>query len=457
MSDAQHATNESAPEPAQSPPAAEPAVTTRSRSAWRNPVMASIVVSETISSIGTQMTFLALPWFVLTSTGSATKMGLVFAVELLPIALLGIPSGLLVQRLGVRRTMLACDLLRAPTLALVPILHLAGLLSFPVLLAIVFVIGACGAPYVSAQRLIIPETFSDDESLVVQGNAMIEGATRLATLIGPAVAGALIGTVGAVNVIWIDASSFMLSFLILATRLPRPRVSLAATAAEGTRGVFEGARFVLASPLLRRVSSAALLFGFFFPILVATLPVVTERRLGGDPATAGLLFAAWGAGALLGTIVVMRLATRVAPMRLGAGAAIALAAPLWLLALPLTWWQFAGILLLSGLFTPMLNAPVITLILLRSPEHLRAKVITFVMTANLLAGPAGYALAGPALDQLGLSPVLLIVAGGTSLAALVLMTMAGHRDDTSQPLAPGEPPADVLLDDAQGRGNVHPA
>ena len=406
-------------------PATEPAPPARSASALRNPVMRAIVVSETISSLGSQMSFLALPWFVLITTGSATMMGLVFAVELLPVALLGIPSGLVVQRWGVRRTMLVCDLLRAPLLALVPLLHWLGLLSFPLLLVIVFAIGTFGAPYISAQRLVIPETFGDDENLVVQGNALIEGATRLASLAGPALAGLLISSFGAVNVLWLDAGSFLLSFAVLITWLPKPAVSLADAAPEGSRGVFEGARFVITNPLLRRVSAAALIFGFFFPLLLASVPVITEQRYGADPQVAGLLFAAWGAGALIGTFGVMRIASRIPPMRLGALAGVALALPLWLLGLPLTAWQFGAVLLISGVFTPMLNAPLITLILLRSPEHLRAKVITFVMTANLLAGPLGYALAGPALDRFGLTAVLLVVAGGVTLAALTLVTMIG--------------------------------
>jgi MFS family permease len=408
-------------------------------SALRHPVMRAIVLSEMVSSLGSQMSFLALPWFVLITTGSATLMGLVFAVELLPVALLGIPSGLLVQRLGVRRTMLACDLLRAPLLALVPLLHWLDLLSFPLLLVIVFAIGSFGAPYISAQRLVIPETFGDDETLVVQGNALVEGATRLANLAGPALAGLLIGVLGAVNVLWIDAASFLLSFVVLLAWLPRPKVSLADAAPEGSKGVFEGARFVLASPLLRRVSGAALLFGFFFPILLASIPVITEQRYDANPRVAGMLFAAWGAGAVIGTFGVMRIASKLPPMRLGAIAGVLLALPLWVLGLPLTAWQFGLILLISGVFTPMLNAPLITLILLRSPEHLRAKVITFVMTANLLAGPVGYALAGPALDQLGLTAVLLVIAGGITLAALTLVTMIGA--DGSRPEAGAEPVA----------------
>jgi MFS family permease len=397
-----------------------PAVSTWS--ALRHPVMRAILLSETISALGSQMTFLALPWFVLVTTGSATRMGLVFAVELIPVAVFGVPSGLLVQRLGVRRTMLAGDLLRAPLTAAIPLLYALGLLSFPVLLAVVFVVGACSGPYLSAQRLVVPETFADDETLVVQGNALIEGATRLAALAGPALAGALITAVGPVPVLWIQSGTFLLSFGVLLARLPRPQAPLGEAGPAGR--MLDGVRYVLGNPALRRVSAAALAFGLVFPLLLASLPVVAQRRYHGEPRVAGLLFAAWGAGALLGAYGVMRLAAKVSPMRLGAVAALALALPLWLLGLPLAAWQFGAVMLVSGLFTPMLNAPVATLILVRTPAEKRVQVITFVMTANLIAGPLGYALAGPALDQLGIAATLLVAAAVSTLAALLLVPLA---------------------------------
>lgn len=387
--------------------------------------MRSILLAEGVSSLGSQMTFIALPWFVLVTTGSATRMGLVFAIELLPVALLGIPSALVVQRLGVRRSMFTSDLLRGPVLVAVPVLYALDRLTFPILLAIVFALGVFSSPYVSAQRLLIPETFGDNETMVVQGNGLLEGVIRLATLVGPAAAGALISAIGAVNVLYVDAATYLLSFIILFTGLPKPRASLASAASGEVRGVFSGARFVLAQPLLRRVTLAALVFGFTFPPLFASLPVLTEERYNADPRVSGLLFAAWGAGAVIGTFGVMRLAARMAPLRMGAFASVGVALPLWALAFPLEHWQFGLLLAVSGIFTPMLNAPVITLIMLRAPEDVRTQVITFVMTANLLAGPAGYALAGPALDMFGITPVLLLVAAGTTVAAVLMLSLLG--------------------------------
>jgi MFS family permease len=405
-----------------------------SGSALRSGVLRGVLTAEALSSLGGQMSYLALPWFVLVTTGSATRMGLVFAVELLPIALLGIPSGLLMQRLGARRTILMGDLARGPLVAAVPVLHALGLLSFPVLLALVFLVGAFSAPYIAAQRLLIPLIFKDDERLVVQGNGLLDGVVRFATLIGPAAAGLLIGAIGAVNVLYVDAATYLASFAILFAALPRRRPAVTATGAE-QQGIWAGARFVLRTPLLLRVSVGALLYGFFFPPLLASLPVITTEEFGGDPRTAGLLYSAWGAGAVLGILGVMRYASRVPPLRMGALAGVGVALPLWLLALPHHVMLFAAVLFVSGVFTPMLNAPVVTLIMLRAPESIRPQVMAFVMTANLLAGPLGFALAGPALDQLGITPVLLIVAAGVTLAALTLLSLV-RQDSPPRAVTP---------------------
>jgi MFS family permease len=74
--------------------------------------VSALVLGETISVLGTRMTYLALPWFVLVTTGSPGKMSLVLAAQMLPMAILGIPSGTAVQRLGSRTTMLIADFAR---------------------------------------------------------------------------------------------------------------------------------------------------------------------------------------------------------------------------------------------------------------------------------------------------------------------------------------------------------
>jgi MFS family permease len=186
----------------------------------RSRPLAALITAEVISTFGSQMTFLALPWFVLVTTGSTTRMGVVFAVELAPVALLGIPSGTVVTRLGARRSMLVADFARAPVIAAIPALHTVGALSFPLLLVLVGLVGSLNAPYFGAQRVVLPEIVGENEQSVAQANAFIEGGSRVASLLGPPTAGLLIVAFGVTNVVYIDAATYVVSFVLVKLLVP---------------------------------------------------------------------------------------------------------------------------------------------------------------------------------------------------------------------------------------------
>lgn len=80
--------------------------------------------------------------------------------------------------------MLLCDALRGPLMLAVPLLHWADALSFAVLVAVALVLGAFGAPYFAANRLILPELLGEDEAVVSQASALFQGATRITLLLG---------------------------------------------------------------------------------------------------------------------------------------------------------------------------------------------------------------------------------------------------------------------------------
>ena len=390
-----------------------------------------LLCAEVVSSLGSQMTYLALPWFVLVTTHSATRMGVVLGVELLPTALLGIPSGAVVARLGARRTMMVADAARAPLMASIPLLHSAGHLSFPALLGIVFVIGVFLAPHFSAQRLILPELVGDDERTVAQANAFVEGAQRTTALIGPSTAGVLIPIVGAPNMLYIDAATFLFSFVTLALFVPR-RLPLPAT--DEGRGLLSGVRFLWRDPLMRRLMPTALVLNAMAQLLAISLPVLAFEEFGGSSRVAGVFFAAFGAGAVVGSVVAVKLVPRLDPIRLAACALVGLVLPIPLLALHLPAWGVVAVLFVSSLFGPLVNAPLIGVITMRTPEALRAKVMTGVLTFALLAGPLGLFLGGPLLQWIGPHAVFVVVAAGQLLAAIPFAVGALRRDSALQAL-----------------------
>ena len=391
----------------------------------------ALLSAEAISSLGAQMTFLALPWFVLVTTGSAAKMSLVLAVELLPVALLGIPSGIVISKWGARKTMVVGDAARAPLMLAIPLLQEAGWLSFPVLLACVFAMGCFLAPYFSAQRLILPELVGEDESTVAQANAVVEGTQRATALLGPSLAGILIAVIGAANVLYFDAVTYFISFLILVTLVPkRPPVE----ATEESGGLLAGIRFLFRDRLLRVLTITALFLNLFGQMLVVSLPVLAFDEFDESSTIAGLFFAAFGAGAVVGSILAIKLVPKFDPIRLGAVALVCLTIPIPLLGLPIPAGAVILVLFVGSIFGPLVNAPLIGLLTTRTPEALRPKVMTGVLTMALLAGPIGLVVVGPLLQNWGPRPVLLLVAAGQFLASLPFAFVAFRRREPTAPV-----------------------
>ena len=183
--------------------------------------VSALVLAETISVLGTRMTYLALPWFVLVTTGSPGKMSLVLAAEILPMAILGIPERGGRPAARVADDDAVADFARAPILASIPLLYSAGILSFGLLLAIVALLGCFMPPYFASQRTILPELVGEDETRMSQANSSIEGGTAFAALIGPVLAGVLIPFIGAPNVLYVDAATYLVAFVLVFAFVPR--------------------------------------------------------------------------------------------------------------------------------------------------------------------------------------------------------------------------------------------
>ncbi|MET7965916.1 MFS transporter [Micromonospora sp. NPDC005305] len=408
------------------------------------PGLLALFVAKLLSTFGSWLTLLALPWFVLVTTGSPAKMSAVLAVEFLGVATLGLPSGKVVARLGVRRTMLICDAARVPLMALIPLLHQTGWLSLPALLAVSFSLGAFTAPYVSSQRLILADllgpTRGTDEKLLARANSLIDGATRIAALAGPALGGLLIALLGPAQVLWIDAGTYLVSFVILAAFVRPPATVVAGTessrASHQQAATFTGIRHALRHRALRLFVLALTLVTISVPAIFICLPVLVMDDLGGDPRTLGLLIAANGAGLAIGSLVAVTGLGRMNNTALTA-AAMLQCAPLWLLLVDQTFVMASG-LFLVGLATPLLAATINTRVTLRTPAPIRPHVMTAVTTTENLGAFVGYTAAGPALQLSGLRTIFAAIA---TLAALGAITFAmALRADHSPPAVPRQRP-----------------
>jgi len=401
----------------------------------RNRSLAAILSAELVSLTGSAMTLVALPWFVLLTTGSTAKMGWVLAAELLPVGLFGIPSGSVIARLGAKRTMNIADAARIPLMAAIPVLHWTGHLDFGVLLALTFLLGCFTAPYFASSRLILPEVLGDDEQLVAQGSAFVQAAMQMTQLGGPILAGVLIAWLSAPAVLLVDAGTYAFSFVVILTFV---RAGARVAPDESSRGLFAGLRYVLRDKLLGPTLGAAAFINFAAQGLFAMLPVLAVRRFDENPRILGFFFAAFGAGALVGSLFAAQIVRKVKLTRLAGVAIVAMAIPLWLLALTLPWPAVVLVLAAFGFCAPLVNAPIFAIMTVRTPPALRPKVLTAVMTIAQVIGPLGFLAAGLALQHVGMRVVFLAIAAGFSAAALAFSAAvrggdAGEEERDARP------------------------
>jgi MFS family permease len=394
----------------------------------RNRSLASLLVAELVSLTGSSMTFVALPWFVLITTGSTARMGWVLAAELVPVGLLGIPAGGVIGRLGAKVTMNVSDAARIPLMTSIPVLHWTGHLSFPLLLALVFLMGCFLAPYYASSRLVLPEVVGEDEQLVAQGSAFVQAANQLTQLGGPVLGGLLIAWISAPGVLLIDACTYAFSFLVI---LLFVRAGKRVAPDDSARGVFAGLRYLVRDRLLGPTLAAASILNFVAQALVATLPVLVVRRYGADAKIVGFLFAAFGGGALIGSVLASQIVRKVPLMRIAAVGILAMALPLWALSISMPWWLVIVVLAAFGLCAPLVNAPMIAVLTVRTPEALRPKVMTAVMTLSGVVGPLGFLAAGQSLQYVSLTLAFLVAAAGFTIGAVAFSTAVTRGEAAS--------------------------
>jgi predicted MFS family arabinose efflux permease len=400
-------------------------------SVLRNGPLRALLAAEVISTTGMQMTWLALPWFVLVTTDSPARMTGVMAAELLGFAVAGLPTGPLIQRLGARRTMLAADALRTPLMLLVPVLHWSGHLVYGELVLLALLLGVVGAPYFTAQRVMLPELLGEDEVTMSKANALFQGAIRTTLFLGPPLAGVLIGVLDAASVLVIDAGTYVVSFLLVALFVPGRD---ATPEAEEARGILAGLRFLRREPLLRIWIPLFVIGDAGWQAFFAAVPVLTVERFGADAKIAGILFAAFGGGALVGNFASYRfLAARVEGLRLIGLSVPFQALPLWILPLDVGAAAMFAAVLASGVANGVCNPSIHAIWTLRMPVAIRPKAMAASGTIWGLGMPVGLLVAGPILSLFGAQPVLV---GFAAVQTVCMFAVAAVSLKAASPALP---------------------
>ena len=214
----------------------------------RLPLIASLTAGA-ISQAGNSFTNIAIPWYVLATTGSAARMGIVGFVQLVPTVVSSVFGGVLVDRVGHKRIAVIADVVSGLSVAAIPLIQQTIGLQFWQLLALVFLGAVIDAPGSSARSALFPDLIelSGTSSERANGvNGIVQNVVQLAV---PPAAGVAIAIMGASQVLWIDAASFFISATIYLSFVPT--IHRARETAESHLGeVFAGLGFLRRSPML---------------------------------------------------------------------------------------------------------------------------------------------------------------------------------------------------------------
>src|SRR5215203_3123233 len=171
-------------------------------------------------AVGDYMVAVALPWFVLQTTGSVVQMGFAGAVVGIGTLVSSISGGPLVDRFGLRRASILSDVTAGAAVAAVPLLFWADALPFWLILTLAFVISILNAPGDLARRAMVPALARWAAMPLERANAADTAIPRLAQLAGPLTGGVLVAVGAAANVLLLDAATFLLSAVFVALAVP---------------------------------------------------------------------------------------------------------------------------------------------------------------------------------------------------------------------------------------------
>lgn len=383
------------------------------------------------SGVGNSVVMLTIPWLVLERTGSAASAGLVAAVSGLPALVAAPVAGWLVDRFGRKRVSVASDLLSALSVAGFPLVALAADLTFPLILTLA-VLGATFDPAgYTARRALLPDAAAAARRPVDPLNGVHEGVFAVGWTVGPLVGAALIATVGSVRSFWAPFGLFLLAAALVAAMRVSDAGQEARAAAEsmdsadsGWTGLARGITLILADRPLRAVTIAVVvLAAIYLPTEAVLLPTHFERL--GEPGSLGVVIAAISAGSMIGAFGYGWLAARlrmstIARLVLG-GIGLAIVPMSFLPSLPVL--AAGGFLL--GLSWGPANPLMTSLVQRRVAPDEQGRVFGVQLSAFSAAPPLAMLLVGAAVEQMGLRPTYLALAG-VFVVFTVLGLLAPH-------------------------------
>ncbi|MEU9447538.1 MFS transporter [Streptomyces sp. NPDC048277] len=394
----------------------------------RVPLLTLVVVSA-VSSVGTAASLLAIPWFVLQSTGSGTSTGGVAAAETIGLLCSAVLAGPAVDRLPARTASVAADLMTAMAIGLVPLLHTTVGLPLPALAALALLAGAARGPADTAKQVLLIAAMRRAETPVERGTSAMEGARRIGTMAGAPLAGLLVASVGPVPTLLADAAALLLAAVLVRALVPGEPPAPATDDGSYADRLRDGFTALRADRLMRAMVAVLMVTNTLDSGLNAVLYPAYGTRVLHSSSLLGAMMTAIGLGALLGTALHGWFGHRLPRRAVFSGCFVLLGA----LRCALLAQQPSTAVLLTGLVLSGIGSGVVGPLMMsvayeRVPERVRGRVLGLVVACALAATPLGALGAGLLLDRLDLTTALQLFGGVYLSIALAPLAFTVWRE-----------------------------
>jgi MFS family permease len=417
--------------------------------------IAGLLVAEAISTIGSRMSFFAIPWLVLVTTHSPVKVGLITGAEMLPYVLSGIFSAPLQDRVGSRQTSMYADGLSAAAVAMIAMLHQ---LDFGVFMALVAIAGTVRAMSDRSKNNLLKPLLDAGGINYIRLTTAYDGIARTSTLIGASVAGVAIAAIGPVGAVWLNAATFAASMAIVLVLVPHPTpaeieaghphaepapepapqpapqepaMQAAASTTEAPaqptqekesylHSLRVGFAFYRRDRLLRSLSTSLFLTNMFTQAVAVVFIPLWVLNVLHSPVALGYVAASFGLGAIAGASVF----TYIAPYlpryaTVAVGFVLGGVPRLLVLALTNNLSLVVAVSFIGGVAMCSVNPTIMAAIYQRVPGNLMARVAGICIAIMFGGMPLGGLLGGYAVQSLGYTNAVLLLSVGYFVATLL--------------------------------------
>ncbi len=395
-------------------------------SALQYPEFRRYFVGQSVSVVGTWMQSVAAAWLVLQlSHDSAVALALFGACSYGPVLLFGLYAGTIVDRFAHRDVLLLTQIASLVGAVLYAVLTATHTITLPIVLVLAAALGVNQALYFPARQATVLEMVGRGE--LGSAVALNSIAFNLARILGPALGGIVIATLGVAACFWINAITYLGVIVALLTIRRRPLT--AGPPQTALQLIGEALRYVVRTPALAGLFALLFVAGTFGANFNLVLPLFTRIVLHANADTLGYLFAAQGVGSLIGALT-MTVAGGflVEPRRIVLGALLFAGMELLFFVVP-DFTQAVLLLLVIGWSFAVYSIGTNTFVQVRSPDRMQGRMVSLYSVLFIGVTPIGNVFAAIVAHFLGPSAAVWLGGALTAVAGLaVLIFFLSRRD-----------------------------